>query len=1245
MDLPLATDKKLDAMRCALLGTSLIEASAGTGKTYAITTLYVRLVLERELAVEEILVVTYTRAATAELRDRIRKRLRRAQRAIDDGCDASDQEMDTLAKQRVANGTQKDDKKRLTEALRSFDRASIFTIHGFCQRVLQDSAFESGADFDTEFLSDQSELVFEIVNDFWAGEMYGAEPALVRLLLSGKPALSLDTLARLARKVTQNPTMPVLPTMDRAAAASDAVEKWSALQSRAAALWSTDRDQIVALLDGNASLKKGSYKDGAASGPWAKAMDQVLAPGQLGIPATFTQFKNFGVSAIAKATRKGCSAPEHEFFEVCDLMLPVAGNLSQLSMGVNLRLVDYARKELVARKQSLAVQSYDDLLFRLSAALEGKGGARLAKVIRERFPGALIDEFQDTDPLQYRIFKTVYGDAKNKTSLFLIGDPKQAIYGFRGADVFAYMEAREDAGEGRQSMATNWRSDPSLIRAVNAVFSHAQDSFIFDAIQFEAVTHSPKAKDRLQGLEDTAALQIEYFEREEGQKVIDKGWANSQIPAITAGAISNLLASGATILRVAEDGTQESAEPVLPGDIAVLVRKNHQATAMQEALRELNVPSVVESDASVFDSEEALELERVLLGIANPSKGRALLAALTTSILGLRGDELSSLRSREDDWESWLIKFRRWNKTWNDFGFIQAFRMLLSEEAVVERLLSSAGGSRRVTNLYHLGELLQAEASESKRAAEGLVRWLHRMRSDEAARSEDASDSSKTRLESDALAVKLVTIHKSKGLEYPIVYLPFLWDGALLSTQDRAAIRFHDPLADNLLRLDIGSEDKAKHQRIAEREALAENLRLLYVALTRAKHRCTLIWGGFKSSEQSALAYLWHQAADADASIEGLAASAEHAKELDDDGRMADLRALCEASRGAISVRRYRAEETRPYDANAGTKTVLQARAAQRTVRALGRFSSFSALVSGERSEGEERDIDRSVDGDVAQSESVEPVNGGESDRPVALSEFARGARIGTMMHEVFENTDFADDEHLSLAAATSDAFARYGVSEDPGDRFLPALQELLQTPLFSKRVPTAPKLCELGRSDRLDELEFLFPVREAGSELRAGAIAAVLRECPDSPWPASYPDEVAKIDFLPLKGFMRGFVDLIFCHEGRWYLADYKSNHLGTNVADYAPASLQSSMASHHYYLQYLVYTVALHRYLGSRMPGYDYEQHMGGVFYLFVRGISRENPKGTGVFGDLPPLSLVSSLSDLFTGDKIAAGEEKQS
>ncbi len=1211
--------KPLDPLAVSLTGTRLIEASAGTGKTFAITTLYTRLVIERGLGVSEILVVTYTRAATAELRDRIRGRLRQALTAMSRASDPEDSDLDRMARASVDAGTDARDRDRLRAALRSFDQAAIYTIHSFCQRTLQDSAFESGMSFDTEFLTDQGPLVTEIAQDFWAQEIYDAPEVFVRSLQHPRKPVTPALMAELARKAVASREMQVLPPRPRFDHTAGA--RWSDARGRAAAIWSAEREHILDLLATSAALNKSRYKAVKIRGEWAQAMDGMLAPDGASGAIALDVLGKFSATGIASGCKKNCAAPTHALFAICDEMLDALASFSQRELALLLDLTTYAREQLAARKAAARMQSFDDLLYQLRDALRGPGGKTLAATIRTRFRAALIDEFQDTDAVQYEVFRTVYQNTDDtQTCLFLIGDPKQAIYAFRGADVFTYMLARRDAGDACNTLATNWRSDPSLIRGINALFERASDPFILGGIEFAPVSPRPGSSDGLGGaLAGTAPLQLLFVPRDgrtgARENLISKSMAQGELPEGIAGQIAELLRSDATI----------EGRPASPGDIAVLCRTNRQATHMQEALRELAVPSVLEGDASVFDSEQAAALLRVLTAMIEPGDTAAVRAALVTTMMGVSGDELCALQGDEDEWDRWLQLFRSWQRTWHGDGFIQAFRRMIADHAVDQRLLEFADGERALTNLYHLGELLQSEVMTSRAGPQALVRWFRIMCSDRNARADAVGDSAQLRLESDADAVKLVTIHKSKGLEYPIVYCPFLWDGKLLRMNDGTWIRFHDADDDNRLKLDLGGDDHETHKQLAEREALAENLRLLYVALTRAKHRCTVVWGAFNEAGTSPLAYLLHQPETLSTDPAGLKELASHVKKLTDDQMTGELEQLAKASKGAIALDYFALDRTSPLASPTAPTGSLSCRVAKRSLHAAGRMSSFSALVASEIGVTPPH----VAPPHVAPPQAAPPATSEAPPLQVPLHDFPGGTRAGSMFHRIFETIDFRDPDPASLAAAADEALARSGYDPALSVQLTAAIGDVLRTPLPGMEPAFA--LADVPRHQRIVELEFTFPVGTDDAAMTARSLADAFRSRSAAPWAASYPDRLARLGFRPLDGYLRGFADLVFRRDDRWYLVDYKSNFLGPNAADYEPARLAAHMEHHHYFLQYHVYLVALHRYLRLRLRDYDYERHFGGVYYLFLRGMNPAHPPGCGVFRDRPQRAFMDRLSAL--------------
>lgn len=1205
----------LDPINVALDGTTLIEASAGTGKTYTLTTLYVRLLLERALQPSEILVVTYTNAATAELRGRIRRRVHEALAALDGDEAVADETLRAVLQQRQARGTVEADRRALTAALCAFDETAIFTIHGFCQRMLQEHAFESGVPFDAQLVTDQAPLRDEVVRDFWAREIYTAPELFVRYLQQKR--MTPATLTRLAQTTVAHPGMPVLP--EHVATVDAPLDAWRDAHARVAALWRQGRDEILQLLTESGALKGNIYSPGTIRKTWAPQMDEAVTAG---MAARFARFDKFTSQSLAQATKKNCVTPTHPFFQACDSLserdAALQSAFANRVLRLQLDLVRYARREVPYRNQRANTQSFDDLLQRLDAALAGPGGATLAARIRGRFRAALIDEFQDTDPIQYDVFRRVYHGTDG--TLCLIGDPKQAIYAFRGADVFTYMDARRDAGGSAYTLATNRRSGPRLVEAVNTLFKRARSPFVFADIEFFPVQAAPDAAEALGGAAaGQAPLQILLAQPRDGKRTIGKTVGTVDVTRAVAAEIVRLVNGGATITTLHE------TRGIAPGELAVLCRTNAQASGMQEVLRALHVPSVLHGDASVFDTSEAAELERVLHALADPRDAGRVRAALATTMLGLSGNDLFDLQTNEPEWDTWLRRFQSWHDVWEHHGFVPAFRRLLDEQGVQRRLLALTDGERRMTNLLHLGELLQTALSEAQRGPLALVEWLNLLRRDTTARADLGAEAAQIRLESDDRAVQLVTIHKSKGLEYPIVFCPYLWDGTLLHEDDKQLVRFHDRQNDNRLTLDIGSTARAAHLGLATEEALAENLRLLYVALTRAKHRCCVVWGLFNEVETSALGYLLHQPPKLARGADLATAVAERIKGFDTDGMRADLDRLVTASKGTIAVADLNYERGERLTPSGQPHETLQCRAPTRSLHPGWRISSFSGLAARggvSRAAEEGLDHDELTEDDAVDAPAGEP----RDTAPIVLHAFPPGVRSGLLIHEVFQHLDFQQDDPGALRAALTETLRRNGFETEWVDALGRAVTNVIDTPLDGQL-----RLRDILVSRRLNELEFVFPVANDATEsmLTGARLAEVFSRHGAAPLPADYAERVRHLGFAPLAGYLRGFVDLAFEHAGRWYVVDYKSNLLGLRPADYRPSRLVDAMVQHHYFLQYHLYTVALHRHLAMRLPDYDYDQHFGGVYYLFLRGMSPEYRPGCGVFRDRPGRALIEGLS----------------
>lgn len=1199
---------EFDLLKSPLAGANLIEASAGTGKTYTIVALYLRLILEKNLSANQILVVTFTEAATGELRDRIRSRIREAIEVFS-GQKKDDAFLNSLA---ARHADQVLACRQLQAALRDFDQAAIFTIHGFCHRVLLENAFESGSYFDTELVADQQQLKRQIVEDFWRKQFYQASPLFFNFTVARN--LNPGKLLSLLGNRAEQPFLKIIPTAE-IPDTTDLEIRFQNSFADLAGTWAKVRHEVEDLLSNCVGLKRSQYKvDNLAR--WLAAMESYLSSNG-NDPQPFKEFEKFTASKIQGATKKGHAPLQHDFFDRCEHFMSVQKDLidafEHRLLGLKAALFAFAGKELAKRKQEANVLSFDDLLLKLHSALGHDAGDELAGFIRSKFPAALIDEFQDTDPVQYAIFKKIF-DHKDST-LFLIGDPKQAIYAFRGADIFAYMEAARNI-EHRFTLGKNWRSDPRLIAAVNAVFSRSNCPFVYNEIPFQPVAPGKSGDDRdtlevAEKFEPPLQLWFLSADRfENPDKPIPKKEAQENIANAVASEIARLLI-------LSQNGRATIAgKPLEAGQIAVLVRRNSEAGLLQKALTALRIPSVLYSTENIFDSFEAVEVGRMLAALVEPDNERLLKAALATEMMGFHGEQLEQLQiGDEGEWERWLIAFKYYHDLWAAGGFIRMFQRLLTEQGFLTQLMTLPQGERRITNVLHLAEVLHQAATEKKLNVAGLLKWFSEQRDPEALRLEEHQ----LRLESDENAVKLVTMHKSKGLEYPIVFCPYTWSGSKIRNAD-GPLLFHDEADRMTLTLDLGSPEADSNRQLAEKELLAENVRLLYVALTRAKNRCYLVWGRFNQAETSAPAYILHPP-DPVEGLNPVAAIAEKFSGMTEADLVAELKEIEETARDAMELSPVPEQPGETYDPIRADSGKLSCRRFAGRIDREWRISSFSSLVSDQPNRADLADHDELI----LPEGFVEPVpeEPRSEELPLNIFTFPRGAAAGTLLHEIFEELDFTGSEDSSLEELVAGKLQEHGFEQKWRDVLSKMVREVLCTPLDSN-FPQL-ELRRIEQHDRLNELEFYFPLhRISKKELRE--IFSLYTEISHL---GSFPEMIGQLNFAPAKGFMKGFIDLVFQFDGRFYLVDWKSNFLGDRIENYDEVSLNAAMINEMYILQYHIYSLALHRYLKLRVAGYDYLSHFGGVYYIFLRGVAVERGSAYGIYRDRPPLELLESLS----------------
>ncbi|HOW75093.1 MAG TPA: exodeoxyribonuclease V subunit beta [Candidatus Competibacteraceae bacterium] len=1187
--------QRLDPLYTPLTGFNLIEASAGTGKTYTITVLYLRLVVEARIPVNRILVVTYTNAATKELRDRIRSRLAQIRHAFLDGRADPEDELGVRLLDLMPDRERAI--RRLSNALRGFDEAAIFTIHGFCKRVLGDNAFESGLSFDTELMADTRELLREIVEDFWRREFYPGSPIVVQYLLDQHA--SPDTLLRQIEPHLGKPYLQIVtPNSDADGPALE--QAFSAAFAQARDLWRQDRPAIEELLLTSPALNRQKYNLKSIPG-WLEAMEVYLSadPPRL---AKFEKFAQFTTTKLQASIKKDQAAPHHAFFDACETLNSACDALADYCRyQIPVKLLAYCNAELAVRKRREQVQSYDDLLLDLHAALQhSRRGPALIKTLHERYAAALIDEFQDTDPVQYEIFHHIY--AGTGQPVFLVGDPKQAIYSFRGADIFAYLTARRDTTR-QHTLDVNWRSDPRLLTALNAVFGAVKDQpFMFEGIPFHNAIPALKLHQPLsiQGQMEPP-LQLWLLEPE-GSGPINKGVASERAAQATAAEIARLLNLGA------RGQAQLGHRSLAGGDIAVLVRSHWQGRLVRRHLLRLNVPSVQHADDSVFITDEARQLEWLLAAVAEPGHEGRVRTALASDLFGLTGEELHRLREEEQSWARWLEKFQDYRLLWQEHGFMRFFRAWLIQEGVPQRLLTFRDGDRRLTNLLHLAELAHI-ASRAHPGMAGLLKWLGDSRRLPSSKDEEQQ----LRLESDENLVRIVTVHKSKGLEYEVVFCPFLWDGRLRAGKESDGLLYHDPNDSRRSILAIGAGEDDPAVQLARREEMAESLRLFYVALTRAKQRCYLVWGKIKDADTAPAAWLLHHPPAIGPSQDPLEVTQQRFNQITPTAFLDDLQATFAAAGDTIAIAPMSQEAGSRYQSPATTEPELRAREFSRSLAEFWRVGSFTSLTSGLSVE--------TPDYDMTVAAPATPV---VETAPVGLNVFTfpRGARAGTCLHTIFERLDFSRNERDLLEDRVRRTLTSHGLD---AEIWTPTVADWVERVLTTPLDANGLRLGTVTLDRRINELEFYYPV----GRLRHEALRRLLERHGYAAGP--FREMIDRLEFSPLRGYMKGFIDLVFEADGLFYLVDYKSNWLGPEPAAYQPEHLTEAMARDAYVLQYLIYTVALHRYLRLRVADYDYEQHFGGVFYLFLRGMDPTLGADCGIFHDRPAPELVAALDKL--------------
>jgi exodeoxyribonuclease V beta subunit len=1265
--------KNLDAATIKLNGKHLIEASAGTGKTYNITRIYLRLLLERELTVEQILLMTFTKDATQELRGRIDVFIRLALSDWDNLCE-EESYFATLNK-RIEKPQREFLLKR---ALLFLDEAAIFTIHGFCQRVLNQYAFTSGLPFNANMAANSSEITLQVCQDWYRSLAKSDDESF--MLLASFWATPDSFVSSFSKAIGHTSDLSVVDV--------ESIEaEFIALVRLASQALSSNSDLFENAL---ILVKKGADQDKRRSElsqlmVWLESIISKelslldVGQGKVKMPDGFFDGKRYARSTFKAELLEAFSAVK----EVKEQVKKIATNINKAkAYGIVKSGIYTIRQQVIEQKQALNLLDFDDLINTLANCLNAGVSSDdtsnedsasddnlLAQQLLAQYPVALIDEFQDTDPKQFGILQSIYYGSKAKQAkagLFLIGDPKQAIYGFRGGDIFAYLNARSGC-DYHWLMDTNWRSTAEMIAGYNQFFTYKRNESLVDESAIQQSTQKSEsvfgfgipylpvlagkglAGEKAQGVDQPViadsdkALQFIHFTDHENAHD-DTNPQGDKVSQGNRPMLANWCANEIVTLLSSRDTEKDALAKVKPKDIAILVRDGAEARDIKHALQQAGLDSVFLSDrANLFHSEQAKQLLGLLKGVLLPENERLFVAALSCGLLGFDANKLHQLQQDEMAYQTLKFAFVDYRTQWQRQGFITMAINLMHNLMDVPQ----NNKDRCLTNVLHLFEILQAASVRLSQGQE-LLHWFEQQ-----CHLETNDVEAELRLESDGDLIRLITQHGCKGLEFPYVFIPFACrhkDPLKFGNKSVSYLEYHDKNGDLCLSLDGSKEAK----KAMSNEAYAESIRLLYVAITRAERRCYVLCCAFDNYHLSPLG--------------------KTLQFQEQESIIKPLQALRKSAEHAIGIREVALECY--LDEDSENKAALNQRNNSNDFSntAVSKFtgkierdwwlSSFSALSRNIRHAGvsnPDRDTDTSSTqvATLSVTEFNSPELSIDTNAEQICFKLTKGAHTGNLLHDILEQTDFSEpDWQESMEKpllAYGELTASNANSKDSSftpDDLIEWLEQVLSAPFITETFTydntdestddnsereSFGSLADLSRNKTLRESEFYFPMYGEGT----GALANLLTDHRNSAernntegtgTSLKYP--VMLPSYKKLSGMMHGFIDLIFEYQGKYYLCDYKSSHLGDNFQDYQFDALLDNVEKNYYDLQYLIYSLALHRYLKQALVDYDVNQHFGGVYYLYLRGMTTApEHQGAGVYYRKITEQEINNLDALFS------------
>ena len=1208
------SEQNSSALDWELEGNNLIEASAGTGKTYNIQTLFSRMIIEKNYSVDTILVNTFTEAATKELKSRIRDILKNIQIELSKNTYNIKKSSPNRINGIIASARDKDIpkqliKQRVEQALNNFSTASIYTIHGFCNKILNEAAFETGTLFDTEFLEDDSEIIDDILAEFYRKEFYNKDIFIQEII--EELNLTLSDLRNFIKEIIGEQDSKFIPPLSQIKniCPSDLSQKYQELIQNFESKNFADKFLLPLISENVKKNRRDKTKR------TIQVFNEVLS----GNIKKITKLKSDRYYYLSKEKfldncyKKKTDKIKNEVPQKLELLDQINKQIyhflndyiEQFELSVKKRLYNYFLKKYKQEKKQRNIKTYDDMISEVRNKIIGEEGNNLINFVREEYKAALIDEFQDTSPYQYDILKTIFVESRSHP-IFFVGDDKQAIYGFRGGDIYTYHRAKKELKGNKYTLDKNWRSLPNLVSAFNHLFSRelGPNPFVNDFINYQKVKaeeFDPVNDLEYNGEMEPSPFKLLFYDQECNTRTLSKIATRH-----TAKKIFNLLNNDKYCLN-------SQNRSIKPGDIAILVDKHSQSDKIEQKLRDWNIPVSTQATGDIFQTKEAQDMAYFLEAVKNPEDLNAIKTALSRKLFEVNYKDLieyseSNDLDKQNEFENWITLFLDLQEEWESYSFIKMFHTFIEDAKVglKKKILARANGERELVNYMHLAELINKEETENNREMSGIIVWYNKKLENSDSVSQEEKE---IRLDTDRSSVQVMTIHHSKGLEFPIVFCPFLWTRTT-HLNNKALPKFHDE--NNELKIEI-SEDK-DYKNMASDERLEEIMRLLYVAMTRAESQCYIIWGKVKGRKRkNGLTYLFNRNEIYQAEPEK-GEIADKLKNINKDWNykpaqeeLAPEIELTEIEEQKIKTQKYKRESKelqgiKKFDADTSQKWQV---------------ASFSQIVSYKKTNEFEEDKDF----DASERETKYATNPEEIDleQQYSIFDFPGGVQTGSCWHKIFEDLDFLADEE-SIKEAVEEKLSFYNlITADSNLRKtkIRIVNNMVQKVLNKNLNGDELKLSHIGHNDKIPEVEFGFSISDNISKEH---LLSLLSQY-------NYKNNIHK---NITQGMLKGFIDLVFRKDAKYYIVDWKSNKLGKKHKDYNQERLYEEMQQKNYNLQYILYTLALYKFLKRRLKNFDYDENFGGVYYLFLRGITDRNDR-YGIYFDKPDFDLIQRLDSL--------------